>query len=104
VLVILRLCTSEEKVVNYWNNIDQQLELDIDVLDDQYGDAKQVRDAIGSSRVSYSTVRAPERSEVLFVLSNLAVSACVNCWRRWKSGFPDTAVLRHKTHRLSFTK
>lgn len=42
VLVILRLCTSEEKVVNYWNNIDQQLELDIDVLDDQYGDAKQV--------------------------------------------------------------
>jgi hypothetical protein len=46
VLVILRLCTSEEKVVNYWNNIDQQLELDIDVLDDQYGDAKQVRDAV----------------------------------------------------------
>jgi hypothetical protein len=42
VLVILRLCTSEEKVVTYWNNIDQQLELDIDVLDDQYGDAKQV--------------------------------------------------------------
>lgn len=41
-LVILRLCTSEDKVVNYWNNIDQQLELDIDVLDDPYGDAKQV--------------------------------------------------------------
>jgi hypothetical protein len=42
VLVILRLCTSEEKVVTYWNNIDQQLELDIDVLDNQHGDARQV--------------------------------------------------------------
>ena len=42
VLVILRLCTSEEKVVEYWDNIDQQLELDIDVLDNQYGDARQV--------------------------------------------------------------
>ena len=42
VLVILRLCTSEKQVVEYWNNIDQQLELDIDVLDDQYGDAAEV--------------------------------------------------------------
>ena len=37
VLVILRLCTSEQSVVDYWNNIDAQLELDIDVLDDQLG-------------------------------------------------------------------
>lgn len=44
VLVILRLCTSEKEVVEYWNNIDQQLELDIDVLDDQVGDAKQVKE------------------------------------------------------------
>lgn len=49
VLVILRLCTSEEKVVTYWNNIDQQLELDIDVLDDQYGDAKQVCSSIADT-------------------------------------------------------
>ena len=42
--MILRLCTSETKVVEYWNNIDQQLELDIDVLDDQLGDARQVRE------------------------------------------------------------
>mmetsp|Transcript_3720 Transcript_3720/g.6156 ORF Transcript_3720/g.6156 Transcript_3720/m.6156 type:complete len:293 (+) Transcript_3720:431-1309(+) len=42
VLVIVRLCTSEQAVVDYWNNIDNQLELDIDVLDDQLGDAKQV--------------------------------------------------------------
>jgi hypothetical protein len=28
--------------VEYWNNIDNQLEIDIDVLDDLVGDAKQV--------------------------------------------------------------
>ncbi len=42
VLVILRLCTEEQAVVDYWDSIDNQLELDIDVLDDQFGDAKQV--------------------------------------------------------------
>lgn len=39
----MRLCTEEFQVVDYWNNIDNQLELDIDVLDDQLGDAKQVQ-------------------------------------------------------------
>jgi hypothetical protein len=47
VLVILRLCTEEGDVVEYWNNIDNQLELDIDVLDDLLGDAKQVGAANG---------------------------------------------------------
>eukprot|EP01038_Epipyxis_sp_PR26KG_P009959 gene9959-13392_t len=42
VLVVIRLCTDEKSVVDYWNNIDNQLELDIDVIDDHLGDAKQV--------------------------------------------------------------
>ncbi len=41
-LVILRLCTEEKEVIQYWDNIDNQIELDIDVIDDQLGDAKQV--------------------------------------------------------------
>lgn len=40
--MILRLCTNEKEVIRYWDSIDNQLELDIDVLDDQIGDGAQV--------------------------------------------------------------
>lgn len=45
--MILRLCTEEKEVVDYWNNIDGQLELDIDVIEDQLGDAKQIFEVNG---------------------------------------------------------
>jgi hypothetical protein len=34
VYVVIRLCTSEDRIVQYWNGLDDQLDIQIDVLDD----------------------------------------------------------------------
>lgn len=43
VSVVLRLCTSEERVVDFWNRVDAELELNMDVIDDIVGEAQEVR-------------------------------------------------------------
>ena len=42
VFVVIRLCTNEEDIIHYWDEIHNQLELDIDVLDDLMGEGESV--------------------------------------------------------------
>ena len=41
--LVIRLCTNEQRIVDYWNSIDQKLEISIDVLDDLGGEGEEVQ-------------------------------------------------------------
>ena len=36
------MCTNEGPVVEYWNNIDKEIELEMDVIDDLVGEALEI--------------------------------------------------------------
>jgi len=51
--IVIRLATDEDAVVDYYNKIDEELELPLDILDDIAGEAKEVYDA-GNGWLTYS--------------------------------------------------
>lgn len=42
--IVVRVCTDDDKIVEYWNNIDSELELAMDILDDFEGEAREIHE------------------------------------------------------------
>jgi len=43
VWVVVRLCTNDPVIIRYWNEIDQELELNMDVVDDYHGEGMEIK-------------------------------------------------------------
>jgi hypothetical protein len=42
VWVVIRLCTDVKDVVHYWNKVDSEIELNMDIIDDQIGESREI--------------------------------------------------------------
>jgi hypothetical protein len=52
VWLVFRLCTNDELVIDYYNELDGQLEAGVEVIDDMYGEALEIAQA-GNSWLTY---------------------------------------------------
>ena len=53
VFIVVRLTTDDDEIVGYYNQLDEELELNLEVLDDLESEAKEIRDA-GNGWLVYS--------------------------------------------------
>ena len=49
VWIVIRLCTDEDKMVDYWNTVDGEIELNMDVIDDHNGEAREIYEYVTAS-------------------------------------------------------
>lgn len=54
VTIVVRICSSDKKILNYWNNIEKDVEMGLDVIDDIESEAKQIEKLNNFFRYSYS--------------------------------------------------
>ncbi len=43
-MVVIRLCTDEDAVITYWDSVEKDLEMELDIVDDFFGEGSGVRD------------------------------------------------------------
>ena len=51
--IVLKLCTNDQVILTYWNEIDKNLELNLDVIDDYFSEANEIYDI--NPNICYST-------------------------------------------------
>merc|ERR1712070_380203 len=70
--LVIRLCTDEESIVQFYNKIDDELELPLDILDDFGSEAKEITDK-GNGFFAYTQMlhRIREAGTLCKLLDNL---------------------------------
>ena len=41
-MVVVRLCTSKDDIVTYWDQVEKDLEMELDIIDDFFGEGEGV--------------------------------------------------------------